>query len=121
MTLIDVQELPAAERRALDFISEANREFNVQRRGAYSAVERFWYANGPGELVGSEPSGVEVLQAMGTNAEAFWTAATQRAVMVIGVATALGKLSEIDMTLISGPYDLTFNDDGSLDQATLRT
>lgn len=121
MSLIPLDELPLAEQYANSFIQETNNEFNRQLRGAYSAVERFWYQNGVGNLTGDLPSGIEMLQAMGSKAADFWTAATQRAVMVITVATALGALDQVDMTRISGPYDLTFNDDGSLDQATLRT
>ena len=126
MSLIDVtpDATPKATKLAEGFIAKTNQVFEEQRLAAYSAVEEFWYRNqdenGDPALTGDEPSGLEMLEAMGTKARAFWEAASQRAVMVISIATALGKPEEVDLSKISAPYELTFKSDGSLDTATLR-
>ena len=126
MSLIDIipDATPQATKLADGFIAKTNQVFEEQRQAAYSSVEEFWFRNqdenGDPALTGDEPSGVEMLQAMGTKAESFWQAASQRAVMVISIATALNKPEEIDLAKISAPYDLTFAPDGSLDTYTLR-
>jgi len=126
MSLIDItpDATPRATKLADGFIEKTNQVFEEQRLAAYSAVEEFWFrntdANGDPALEGDEPSGVEMLQAMGTKAQAFWEAASQRAVMVISIATALGKPEEVDLAKISSPYELTFKADGSLETAALR-
>jgi len=126
MSLIDIapDATPKAELLAKGFLEKTNQEFEALLLKAYDDVQAFWYRNkdadGNGVLEGSEPTGVEMLTAMGTDAQASYQAATRRAECVIAIAGDLGKPELIDLAKIAAPYDLTFNPDGSLNTATLR-
>jgi hypothetical protein len=103
---------------------ETNQNFEQTRDAVYDGIQRFWYRNkdadGNGILEGDEPSGIEVLQAMGTNAQAFLACAYARVVMLVTIATQLGKPDLVDVTKCAAPYDFTFNPDGSLATWTLK-
>jgi hypothetical protein len=115
---------PSASDYAKGYMLETNQSFEANRDAVYDGIQRFWYRNkdeeGNGVLEGDEPSGIEILQAMGVNASAFLACAYARVVMLVTIATQLGKPDLIDVTKCSGPYDFTFNPDGSLKTWTLK-
>ncbi len=119
MNLIDQtpDSTPEAEKRARALERMGNQAF----AHLVSTVERFvhatWYANGDGELTGDEPTGEQILQAMGTNAEDNYQDVIDLATALVTIATRRGKASLIPTT-ISGPMDVTFNPDGSVNTVT---
>lgn len=126
MSLFNVAEAgaPSAEQLADGFLKETNQKFEIEKRAAYDAVQRFWYRNTDGEgnpsVSGVDaPTGEEILRAMGTNAAHFMGAATKRVEMLLGIQAALG-VDEIDLAKIAAPFDMTFKPDGSLDTVTPR-
>lgn len=116
---------PSAADLAKGYMLETNQNFEQIRNSVYDGVERFWYRNkdadGNGVLEGDEHSGIEVLQAMGTNAQAFLACAYARVVMLVTIANQLGKPDLVDVTKCAAPYDFTFNPDGSLATWTLKS
>ena len=116
---------PTAADFAKGYMLETNQSFEATRDFVYDGIQRFWFRNkdkeGNGVLEGDEPSGIEILQAMGTNAEAFLACAYARVVMLVTIATQLGKPDLVDVAKCSAPYDFTFNSDGSLNTWTLKS
>lgn len=114
---------PEAELLAKGFLAEANQQFETTKQSIYDGMERFWYRNRDKDsnpsLTGEIPSGIEVLQAMGTNAKAFMDVAYARVVMLLTIQAGLG-LNEVDMSKIAAPYTLTFAEDGSLESWELK-
>jgi hypothetical protein len=126
MSLYDiVDNSDAAVELSKGFLKEANLKFEQNLREAEDLIQRFWYRNrdeqGEPALEGDEPTGIQILQAMGTNAESVMTVAFLRVQMLVQVATALGKPELVDMAKVSSPYELTFNEDGSLNTWTLKS
>jgi hypothetical protein len=115
---------PSAADLAKGYMLETNQNFDQVREAVYDGIQRFWYRNKDAEdngiLEGDEHSGIEVLQAMGTNAQAFLACAYARVVMLVTIATQLGKPDLVDVTKCAAPYDFTFNPDGSLKTWTLK-
>ena len=115
---------PSASDFATGYMKETNLQFEQTRDAVYDGIQRFWYRNkdaeGNGVLEGDEPSGIQILQAMNTNAEAFLACAYARVVMLVTIATQLGKPELVDVTKCAAPYDFTFNPDGSLATWTLK-
>jgi hypothetical protein len=123
--VFDIQDNgPSAADLANGFLKETNLQFEQTRDAVYDGIQRFWYRNrdenGEPALEGDVPSGIEVLQAMGTKAQPFLAVAHARVQMLVGIQTALGFSDLIDLTKVSGPYDFTFNPDGSLATWTLK-
>lgn len=110
------------------FRVEANQHFDTQLDACKDAIARFWYRNtdsdGQPSLdrisgVSDEPTGLEVLTALGTDARTVMTLAHLRVQMILDIQNALG-LSIVSESDLAGPYDLTFTTDGALDNATRR-
>lgn len=130
MSLIDLNETPEAKVDILakGFQKEANQAFKDILLKAEDAVQRFWFRNrdsdgNPSAVAegdNPEPTGPEMLNAMGTNAQKVIVAAHERVKLVVGVATALGKMDLIDQSKFDVPYDLVWGEDGSLISATLK-
>ena len=127
MSIFDVptEEVNQATVMAKGFLAEGNQVFQAELDRAYDLVERFWYRNkdeeGKPSAVGeAEPTGPQILEEMGAYAQASMAVAYARVEMLVGIATALGKPELVDLTKLVPPYDLTFNEDGSLASATLR-
>lgn len=124
MSLYEVQENNnKAQDLAKGFLKEANLKFEQNLREAEDLVQRFWYRNqdeeGNPALEGDEPTGIEILQAMGTNAQSVMQIAGLRVQMLVSIATALGQPELVDLTKVAAPYTLTYNQDGSLETWTL--
>lgn len=117
------ESAPTASDYARGYLLETNQQFEQQLNAVYDGIQRFWYRNqdedGNPALEGDLPSGIEILQAMGTNAKGFLGAAYARVVMLLTIQTQLG-LDLVDMTRVSAPYDFTFNQNGSLATWTLK-
>ena len=126
MPLIDIQQpqINKSEQLAKGFLAEANQHFESTLASIYDSVERLWYRNkdvdGNPALEGDEPSGIEILQAMGPYAGIVLLAAQKRAEMAVQLSHALGKPELVDLRRLSAPYELTFKPTGELDQWTLR-
>lgn len=121
---IPTDQTPAAQLLAKGFLAEANQAFETQLNAVYDTVDRFWYLNrdaeGVKQLEGDEPSGLEILTAMGPNAKAVIDIAYARVVMLLTIQAGLGLSGIVDMTKVASPYELTFNPDGSLSTWTLK-
>lgn len=131
---VDENRDPIAD-MAKGFLKEANQQAEVTINNIYDAVDRFWYRNrdsegerspsrhdADGDYAGSqEPTGPEMLTAMGPAAGAFLALAWARVEMVLAMQTALGRNDLVDMAKILPPYDLEWNPDGSLKTATLKS
>lgn len=127
MTIFELQTeaSPTAETLAKGFLAEANQAFETHLQATYDIVQRFWFrnrdTNGNPTLEGDEPSGVEILMAMGTHAKAVVDISLARVAMLLAIQKNLGRTGMVDIERCSGPYELEFNQDGSLKAATLRT
>jgi hypothetical protein len=123
MTIFQIETpvTPAATLLANGFLTEANQKFEAELNAVYDGIQRFWYRNrdenGNPSLTGSEPTGVEILQAMGPAAAPFLAVAYARVEMLLGIQQQLG-LDVLDMSKASAPFNFTFNPDGSLATAT---
>ena len=138
---IPIDATPEAEKLARGFKLEANQVFLQETEQAEDLVRRFWFRNNdndgegslvrvakndengdpiPGEWVTEHPTGPEIMAAFGTDAEAVWAMATHRATMLATLSATLGKPDIVDLASMVGPYELTFNPDGSFLQATPR-
>ena len=130
MSIFQVDQVvePAAQQLAKGFLAEANQQFDREVAAAYDAVQRFWFRNldadgNPSPIAQGqtpEPTGPEILEAMGTDAQGIITIAYSRVQMLLNIQTAFG-VNVIDQTKLTSPYDLVFNADGSLQSATLKT
>ena len=94
-----------------------NRFFrNVQE--TMQEVQSFWYKNGAGNLEGDFPSGMEKLQAMGTEAKKFWDLAVARYAMIAMYAQQHPEvLGQVNFAALDAPYTMAFNPDGTVDVA----
>jgi len=130
---------------AKGFMAEANQQAEAMATAVYDGVQRFWYRNVDTEgnpsperhaaieakdatentpaveaWAGSqEPTGLEILAAMGGNAQKFLAVSFARVQMLLTLQAQLG-LSLIDPAKVAGPYELTFNEDGTVKTATHR-
>jgi len=129
MSIFDLpdQEPSQAKVLAEGFLLEANKTFEEELSRAYDLVQRFWYrsrfpSSRPPAAGGPEPppvpTGPEILAQMGPYAQASMAVAYARVEMLVGIATALGKPELVDLTKLLPPFELTFNEDGSLLSAT---
>lgn len=122
---IPADERTAAEKLSEGFLAEANQEFDRELQSVYDAVQRFWFRNtdedgnpsASSEGENPEPTGPEILTAMGTNAAALIQMAQARVQMLLSIQASLG-IDVVDMSKVSGPFTLEFNADGSLKTAT---
>ena len=124
MSIFNIQENgPTAQQLAEGFLKEADLKAEQNAIDATDAIQRFWYRNkdeqGNPTLEGDNPTGIQVLQAMGTRAQAFMMVAFARVQMLMTVQQSLG-VELVDLSKVSGPYNLTFNQDGSLKTWTLK-
>lgn len=117
MAIFDIpaDATPEAVKLAKGFLAEANVKFDSELNASYDAVNRFWYRNGEGEVDGDQPSGIEVLQAMGPNAKSFIDVAFARVQMLLAIEAGLGLSGIVDLSKVAGPFELTFAEDGSLE------
>lgn len=125
MSIFDLeqQEVDQAKVMADGFLAEGNQTFQAELERAEDLVQRFWYRNrdaegNPSPTGEAEPTGPQILEKMGTKAQASMAVAYARVEMLVGIATALGKPELVDLTKLAPPFDLTFNPDGSLQAAT---
>ena len=109
---------PTAAEIATRLLRQVNNEFDRTVQAQVQAVKQFWKNDLTESPTG--PTGVEVLQAMGTNAQAFLGIAYTRVVMMVTIQGILGRDDLVDVASMMPPYDFTFNVDGSLDTATLK-
>lgn len=131
MTIFNIEQTiePAASVLAKGFLAEANQQFEDQLQRAYDSVDRFWRRNkdakGQPIITASEtdpqPTGIEILQAMGPHAQAIIVVAYKRVEMLLGIQAALGLSGIVDVARCLSPYECTFHPDGSLDSYTLRS
>lgn len=125
MAIFDIPtpETLAAKLLADGFLAEANQQFESTLQGVYDSVQRFWYRNrdekGEPALEGEEPSGIEILQAMGPHAKAAIDVAYARVVMLMTIQAGLG-INVVDLSRCAAPYELKFNAGGSLASWSLR-
>ena len=128
--LFEVDEIvtPAAQALAKGFLKEANQELDRMLNGAYDAIDRFWFRNvdengtkiATASKTDPQPTGPEILEAMGTDAARLMTEAYERVQFVAASLARAGKAGEMDASRLALPYDLVWNDDdGSLKTATL--
>ena len=107
---------PTAEEIATRLLRQVNNEFNRTVKAQTQAVKQFWrndLADSP-----NGPTGVEVLQAMGTKAQTFLSVAYARVMMMLTIQGILGRDDLVDVAAVSAPYTFTWNEDGSLNEAT---
>ena len=129
MSIFEIPESgPTAADLAAGFMKEADQGFQQQLEAAYDAVQRFWFRNkdaagNPLAIAAAQdpvPTGVEILQAAGPQAQLLMTLAWARVAPLVELATALGRPELIETARLLPPYDLTFGPDGSLLSATLK-
>jgi hypothetical protein len=97
--------------RANRQLQKANSSFDQMLQQAKSDFKQFW-----SEVNGVTP--IQVIEAMGTKAQSFFTVAYLRVQMLAQVAQVLGKPELVNLAELVPAYDLTFNEDGSLASAT---
>lgn len=117
-----IQAGPNAAQLAANLVNNSNITFMRMLQAVQQDFNQFWYLNrdenGNPALTGSAPSGIEILQALGTQAYPLMVIAWARVQFVAACASAVGQT--VDVTAFLPPYDLTWNQDGSLDSYTLR-
>lgn len=106
---------PTAQQIAVDILHNANNKFNATIVEAYNDYDNFWKLEASGG-----PSGIQILEALGTKAETIYSMAWARVQMLISTAEIVGKPDIVDLSKLLPPYDVTFNADGSLDTYNLR-
>lgn len=125
---VDGDSTPEAALLAKGFKVEVNNDFEKQRLECYDAIQRFWFRNldesgqpiATASPVERHPTGPEILEALGTDAKAVMMAAYIRVTKLQDMVLSLGlDVSLIDASKLRMPYSLTYNDDGSLQQAEL--
>lgn len=134
MTIFQVPELgPTVEEIAAGWLATANVAASDMMQKSYDDVLQFWYKNRDAEgnpspvkheateeWAGSqEPTGVELLQAMGQQAGLFIALAWAKIAGIVGADQQFG-LGIVDYVKLLPPYDLEWNEDGSLKSATLK-
>lgn len=118
-----VDAYPTASQIINNLISTANITFMRLTQSVQQDFDNFWYINrdenGNRVLEGPAPTGIQLLQALGTQAAPMMAIAWARVQFVAATAAAVG--GTFDVTSVLPPYDLTWNEDGSLAGYTLRT
>ena len=108
---------PTVDQTANRLLREVNINFQKTYQDHVRSVEQFWKHDLKETPYG--PTGVEVLRAMGTNAYLFLSVAYARVQMLATIQQLLGRTDLVDITKMLPPYTLTFNEDGSLNEAIL--
>lgn len=103
---------PTAQEIASKLFQKTNLTFQRNYVEHVAEVKKFW-ANDFLEAPNG-PTGIEVLQAMGTSALPFLTVAYARVQMLSSIQAALNRDDLINISLLLPPYTLEFNVDGSL-------
>lgn len=98
---------PSAVYLADLFRKYADTEFQHEYQKAKTLIDNFWNHD-------SGHTGIDFLQALGTDAEKVVTLASGRVQMLLNAQAAFGRDDLVDLSEVTGPYDLTFNADGSL-------
>lgn len=111
MSLFQATNQITPEIRANRQLAKANNEFDRMVQQAKADFNQFW-----SDVDGVTP--VQVIEAMGTKALAFFTVAYVRVQMLVQIAQLMGKPELVNESDLLPPYDLTFNPDGSLASAT---
>lgn len=118
------QEDPLVKVLADGFVKETNKSFQAILSSCEDAIQRFWYRNkdedGNPSLEGDLPTGIEVLEEMGTKAALVMAAAKLRKDMAVEVAKLAGRLDLVDESKLESPYELEFNPDGSLKSHSIK-
>lgn len=113
---------PNANQIASNLIQQSNMTYMRLRDSLVRDFEQFWFRNrdnnGNRALEGAKPTGIEILQALGTQAAPLMAIAWARVQFVAACSEVAGQ--PFDSTELIPPYDLTWNEDGSLADATLR-
>ena len=135
MGIFDVQEQgPSLESTVQGWLKEANTKLDKLIAEIYDDVQRFWYRNkdedgnpsavkhdATEDWEGSQEfTGVEFLEAMGSAALSFLSVSYARTEMIVSMSMHLGLGDLLDMQKVLPPYDLEWNEDGSLLSATLK-
>lgn len=107
---------------AKGFTLEAFNEYERTLTAVYDAIERFWfrnrYADGVPSAVGTdEPTGPEILEALGESAETLLQLAYSRVQFTVSSGQSLDGATAVDPEKLRIPFDCTFNSDGSLKSA----
>lgn len=110
MSLFQATNQITPEIRANRQLTKANNEFDRMVQQAKTDFNQFWT-----EVDGVTP--IQVIEAMGIKALAFFTVAYVRVQMLVQIAQLMGKPELINEEELLPPYVLTFNPDGSLDSA----
>lgn len=117
-----IQVGPSAAQLAAQLVNNSNITFTRMLQALEQDYQQFWYRNrdenGKPELTGSAPTGIEILQALGTHAGPLMSIAWARVQFVSACAAAVGQ--SVDVTAFIPPYDLTWNQDGSLNTYELK-
>lgn len=108
-----VNNTPTAQQVASRIIFSANNTFDRMLNTAYNDYNSFWGLQEQGG-----PSGLDILNALGTSAYTVMAIAWARVQMLYSVAQAVGKQELVDLNRLVPPYDFTWNQDGSLASAT---
>lgn len=106
---------PTAQQMAVDLLHNANNKFTALIVEAYNDFDNFWKLEATGG-----PSGIQILEALGTKAETIYSMAWARVELLITIAQIVNKPSMVDLAKLIPPYEVTFKPDGSLDSATPR-
>ena len=125
---VDEVVTPAAESMAKGFKAEANQEMERIVNSIYDAVQRFWFRNVDSEGNPSpvqsedsqEPTGPEILEALGFEAQPLLAVAFARVQMVLSIAQQLQIPNAIDFSKLDAPYKLTWLENGLLEKAELK-
>ena len=120
MSIFEQQPIqgPTAAEIATRLLRQVNNEFDRTQQAQIQAVKQFWRNDLMESPTG--PTGVQVLEAMGTSAQIFLGIAYARVEMLMTIQGILGLDDLVDVASMMPPYDFTFNVDGSLDTATLK-
>jgi hypothetical protein len=113
MSLFQASNSITPEIRANRQLTKANNEFDRMVQQAKADFNQFW-----SEVDGVTP--IQVIEAMGTKALAFFTVAYVRVQMLVQIAQLMGKPELVNEADLLPPYVLTFKEDGSLDSAVLK-
>lgn len=127
MSIFKTDEIvqPAAQILADGFRAEANIAQASMIKGVYDSVHKFWFRNTKADGSPSatpegenpQPTGPEILEALGADAAKLLIEAGERAKYVITTMTRNGI--KIDQAKLAIPYVNEFNKDGSLKSSTL--
>jgi len=118
MSLFETDNGTPAEQKAKQLLGRVNAEFSRTHAEHVRSVREFWRHDM--EATPTGPTGVEVLIAMGTSAQAFLAVAYARVVMLVTIQQILGRDDLVDVASMQAPYAFEFNKDGSLATASFR-